>query len=85
MQCGTPVICSNSSSIPEVIGEAGLICYPSDSIAFKMHLKKTCSNDTLLEVLREKGLRQSKKFSWEIYSDRVISEFEKVTKSYKTS
>lgn len=85
MQCGTPVICSNSSSIPEVIGEAGLTCDPSDSIAFKMHLKETSSNDTLLEVLREKGLIQSKKFSWEIYSARVIAEFEKVTKSNKIS
>lgn len=85
MQCGTPVICSDSSSIPEVIGEAGLTCDPSDSFAFKMHLKNTTSNDNLLEVLREKGLIQSKKFSWEIYGARVVAEFEKVTKYYKIS
>lgn len=76
MQCGCPVICSNTSSMPEVVGNAGLMCDPHDVISFKNHLFELLKDEILFEILRKKGLLQSKKFSWNVYTNNVIKAFE---------
>jgi glycosyltransferase involved in cell wall biosynthesis len=65
MACGTPVITSSTSSMPEVVGDAALLVDPSDtrSIADAMH--RLFTDDRLVEELRARGLSRAKLFAWE--------------------
>lgn len=64
MACGTPVITSNTSSIPEVVGNAGLMLNVGDVDAMKSNIEMLCVDDMLHAKLSIAGLMQSKKFSW---------------------
>jgi glycogen synthase len=59
MACGTPVITSNSSSLPEVVGDAGLMAPPHDAAAFAAALERVLSDPELHQELRERGLVQA--------------------------
>lgn len=64
MACGCPVITSNTSSLPEVVGDAGIMVdpYAVDDIARSINL--VLSNEDLRKEMIEKGINQAKKFSW---------------------
>ena len=64
MACGTPVISSNTSSIPEVVGNAGLIVSIGDVDLMKSHIERVCKDDELHAKLSTAGIEQAKKFSW---------------------
>ncbi|PIR54624.1 hypothetical protein COU74_05030 [Candidatus Peregrinibacteria bacterium CG10_big_fil_rev_8_21_14_0_10_36_19] len=72
MQCGCPVICSNNSSLPEVVGDAALLIDPqsSNQIAEAMH--DLATKPALREKLREEGLTQAKKFSWKDSAEKFL-------------
>jgi glycosyltransferase involved in cell wall biosynthesis len=65
MACGTPVVTSNVSSLPEVTGDAAVLVDPYDveSIAGGMH--RVLSTPALRQELRAKGLARAREFSWE--------------------
>jgi len=65
MACGTAIVTSESSSLPEVGGEAPLYCNPYSIKDIKEKMELVLSNDTLKEKMIKKGLKQAKKFSWE--------------------
>ena len=65
MSCGTPVIASNTSSLPEVVGDAGWLCDPSDPQAWADQLNKIVDRDFDASELHKKMVQQSKKFSWD--------------------
>jgi glycosyltransferase involved in cell wall biosynthesis len=65
MACGTPVICSNRSSLPEVAGEAALLLSPEDTRGWAEAMSQLKQNESLQADLRERGLRQVKGFTWE--------------------
>lgn len=72
MACGTPVIVSNVASLPEVVGDAGILVNPYD-IENIAHEMDTLINDSeLRKQCSEKGLEQAKKFSWEDSAKKVI-------------
>ncbi len=64
MACGTPVITSNTSSLPEVVGDAGIMVnpYEIDTLADEMH--KILNDKSLQDNLRKRGLKRAKSFSW---------------------
>ncbi len=64
MACGTPVITSDVSSLPEVAGTAALMVSPTDTGALSRAMQSVFEDETLAQSLREKGLRQAAKFSW---------------------
>lgn len=64
MACGTPVITSNASSLPEVVGDAGLLFDPQDVSALTGLIGRLLHDHTLQATLREKGLQQARNFSW---------------------
>jgi glycosyltransferase involved in cell wall biosynthesis len=64
MAAGVPVISSNVSSLPEVIGNAGILVNPLDVDALAQAMSQVIDNETLRHDLRKKGLLQSQKFSW---------------------
>ena len=65
MACGVPVVASNSSSLPEVIGSAGFTIDPDDYRQFGGSIIATLVQEELAAEMRRKGLEQAAKFSWE--------------------
>ncbi len=65
MACGTPVLTSNVSSLPEVVGEAALFVAPDDVDGLAAALTRLWQDDALRAELRERGLAQARQFSWE--------------------
>ena len=64
MQCGTPVITSNTSSLPEVVGDAGFMLDPLDQDGLSQSILQIYSDFSLRQVLSIKSREQAKKFSW---------------------
>jgi glycosyltransferase involved in cell wall biosynthesis len=65
MACGTPVLCANTSSLPEVVGDAGILLKPSDIPDWVQALSAVMSDDARWRALHARGLAQSTRFSWE--------------------
>jgi alpha-1,3-rhamnosyl/mannosyltransferase len=65
MACGTPVLTSNVSSLPEVVGDAALFVNPDDVDALATALARLWRDETLRADLRARGLAQARQFSWE--------------------
>ncbi|HYN88211.1 MAG TPA: glycosyltransferase family 1 protein, partial [Ardenticatenaceae bacterium] len=65
MACGTPVVCSNASSLPEVAGDAGLLVPPDDPSSLAEALALVLSNEPLAATVRAKGLLRAARFTWE--------------------
>jgi glycosyltransferase involved in cell wall biosynthesis len=65
MHCGTPVIASNTSSLPELVGEAGILVNPLEVNEIVAALDLMAWHGALRRELRQKGYRQAEKFTWE--------------------
>jgi len=65
MACGTPVVTSNLSSLPEVVGDAALLVNPFDVQEIANGIKRLLTDEQLKEALITKGFQRVKKFSWE--------------------
>lgn len=64
MSCGTPVIASDRSSLPEVVGECALLVDPLSTDSIADALTKICSDDACHERLSEGGVQRASRFSW---------------------
>jgi glycosyltransferase involved in cell wall biosynthesis len=64
MQCGTPVITANASSLPEVVGDAGLMVDPLDVDAFAAAMLSLWRDEAGCAAARARGLIQASRFSW---------------------
>lgn len=78
MACGTPVVTSNSSSLPEVVGDAGITVPPHDPAGFAKALDRVLSDAELHEELRARGLAQARRFSWRITAERTLAAYRAV-------
>ena len=65
MHCQTPVIASNTSSLPELVGESGLLVDPEDVTAIANAMDKLFQDVGLRQSLIQKGIQQAQKFTWE--------------------
>ena len=72
MTCGTPVACSNTSSLPEVVGDAGLLFDPLDVGAMADTLRRALNDDELCADLRQRGLQRAAQFTWERTAERTL-------------
>ena len=64
MACGTPVIASNVSSLPEVVGEAGLLVDPHSPSSLAKAMERITRDSTLRQRLSEAGFDRVRQFSW---------------------
>jgi glycosyltransferase involved in cell wall biosynthesis len=78
MACGTPVIVSDSSSLPEVVGEAGLMVPARDSAALAATMTKVLADSELRAGLVRKGLLRSAQFTWEAAGEKLLSIYERL-------
>lgn len=77
MACGTPVICSNRGSLPEVVGEAALLVEPEvDEIA--AGLERIWKDEQLRAELRRRGLQRAASFSWEKTAAETLNVYKEV-------
>jgi glycosyltransferase involved in cell wall biosynthesis len=71
MASGTPVITSNVSSLPEVVGDAALMIDPYDPGAIAAAMRRVLEDSSLRADLRMRGLARAREFSWERSIRRV--------------
>jgi glycosyltransferase involved in cell wall biosynthesis len=78
MHCGTPVITSSTSSLPELAGDAAILVNPEEVYTIADALEDIAANETLRQSLREKGYTQASKFTWERAAEQVMAAMESV-------
>lgn len=79
MACGTPVITSNVSAMPEVAGEAGYLVDPENIDEISYGIEQIVSSDSLRKKLILNGEERSHKFSWDVSAKNIWSIFASVT------
>lgn len=72
MACGRPVVCSNSSSLPEVIGDAGILLSPYDIDGLTDALAQLIADPDRRALLGKRGLARSREFTWEASALRLL-------------
>ncbi len=80
MACGTPVIASRASALPEIAGDAALYAPPDDALAWAEALRRIVDDDALRERLRAQGLRRAQLFSWDESTRQHLELFQSVTR-----
>ena len=78
MACGCPVVTSNISSLPEVVGDAGLLVDPYSTQSLAQAMRRVLTEDKLRDEMIVKGLEQAKKFSWEKTIEQTLEVYDKV-------
>jgi glycosyltransferase involved in cell wall biosynthesis len=76
MACGTPVVTSNTTSLPEVVGDAGLMVSPRDAEALAEALLRLLRDADLRAELRARGLQRARTFSWRASAERTLHAYE---------
>jgi glycosyltransferase involved in cell wall biosynthesis len=78
MASGVPVITSNQTSLPEVVGDAGLMLDPDDVDSLREQLQRLLEDRVFAEMLGQRGLARSRLFSWERCARETFAVYEKV-------
>ena len=76
MACGTPVVCSNSASLPEVVGDAAMMVDPLDTGAMANAIASILKSNTLQDELMHRGLKQAKQFTWKKTAQRTLNVYQ---------
>jgi glycosyltransferase involved in cell wall biosynthesis len=82
MACGTPVVCSNVSSLPEVVGDAAEIVNPENVFDIARGMREVLLDGSRRSLLVERGFEQARRFSWERTAQQVLDAYEEIG-SYK--
>jgi glycosyltransferase involved in cell wall biosynthesis len=78
MAVGTPVIASNTSSLPEVAGDAAILFPPQDEFALAAAIEEVLHNPTLTAQLRSKGLVRAAEFTWRRTAEETVKIYRSV-------
>jgi glycosyltransferase involved in cell wall biosynthesis len=78
MACGTPVVTSHSSSLPEVAGSAALLVDPHDADSLADALDRVVFDDGLRAELRAAGLERARRFTWERAAQELVAAYRSV-------
>jgi glycosyltransferase involved in cell wall biosynthesis len=76
MSCGTPVVSSDATALPEVVGEAGMLADARDPEAFASALAQVLESASLRDDLRAKGAARVREFSWEKAARETLAVYE---------
>ena len=75
MQCGVPVITSNTCSLPEVVGDAGIMVDPTDADALCHSMLEIYNKSSLREAMSLKSIERAKQFSWEKCTQETLAAY----------
>lgn len=81
MACGTPVVSSNASSLPEVVGDAGLLVDPTDVEGLCSALRRLLEDDALRRSLSAAGQARARAFSWHRMASETVQVYREVLQS----
>jgi glycosyltransferase involved in cell wall biosynthesis len=79
MACGTPVVTSNLSALPEVVGTSGVLVDPRDPEEIALGVHRLLSNSKLASSLVKAGLERSSHFTWENAAEQLMAVFQELT------
>jgi glycosyltransferase involved in cell wall biosynthesis len=78
MAHGTPVVTSNASSLPEVVGDAAVLVNPDNVFEITRALRRVLLDQPLREKMKERGYEQARRFSWETSVRRILQVYREV-------
>jgi glycosyltransferase involved in cell wall biosynthesis len=78
MACGTPIVTSNASSLPEVVGDAALLADPADPIGFFESTRRLLADRALAARLADAGRQRAAGFSWRTTAEKTMEVYERV-------
>jgi len=78
MACGTPVVTSNRSALPEVVGDAGLLVDPYDTDAISNALAELLESQARREELSRRGFVRAQRFTWHQVAEQTVKVYEEV-------
>jgi alpha-1,3-rhamnosyl/mannosyltransferase len=81
MACGIPVLTSNSSSLPEVTGDAGILIDPQDVEGWSKWINALLEDNNMGEKYRQLGIQRAQLFSWERCAQQTLSAYERALDS----
>ena len=73
MACGTPVVAANATSLPEVVGDAGILVDPESPVDIAAGMTRLFTDSQLASELRIRGLRRACQFSWKLAAEETLS------------
>jgi glycosyltransferase involved in cell wall biosynthesis len=76
MRCGTPVLCANTSSLPELVGEAAILVDPLDVDAICTGIARLVDDDSLRAELIRRGAERVKQFTWQSAAEDALAVLE---------
>lgn len=85
MQCGTPVIVSNTSSLPEVVGDAGILIDPTNKDELHHAMWKLMNDERSQKELSQRSIARASQFTWEKSVDKTVEVYRTVVGSKKLS
>lgn len=85
MACGTPVITSNSSSLPEVVGRAALLVNPYEEEELAQAIWKLTNDIALRAQLREAGIQQARQFTWHAAAEKTLAIYRAIAHQHSLS
>ena len=85
MACGTPVITSNSSSLPEVVGNAALLVNPYEETDLAQAIWKLTNDATLRAQLRQAGIQQAGQFTWHAAAAKTLAIYRAIAHQHRSS
>lgn len=78
MQCGAPVVTSDTSSMPEVAGDAAVCVSPTDGDALHHALHRLIRDDAWAAELSRRGLARSRRYSWDLTADATVQAYRRI-------
>lgn len=78
MASGVPIVCSNTSSLPEIAGEAAVYVDPENTEDIKNAIETVIADQKLRDELSKKGILQAKKFSWQKTAEETLNVYRKL-------
>jgi len=82
MACGCPVVTTSTSSLPEVVGKAGIMVDPYNTDGLAQAMRQVLTDDKLRDDMVGRGLEQAKRFSWEETARKTQEVYNKVAEQY---
>jgi alpha-1,3-rhamnosyl/mannosyltransferase len=78
LACGVPVVGSDAASLPEIIGDGGVLADPDDVAALAQALIQLLSDDAYHAEVSRRALRQAAKFSWDTTVEATLAAYKEL-------
>ncbi|WP_264782112.1 glycosyltransferase family 1 protein [Haladaptatus sp. T7] len=85
MAVGTPVVTSNAASLPEVVGNAGILCNPEDTKKYVRKINNIFTDPDLRNRLKDKSRKRARSFSWESCGEETLAVYKSAINKTKPS